>query len=150
MRWYMANHDDKVLVIVPTTSLVQQMMSDFGDYSSNDDEFSSEHDCHAIFSGQAKMNISENVFISTWQSIYKLPPTWFGQFGIIFGDEVHGFKSKSLSNIMNKSKNTAYRLSGLSSCPFILKASPMVNDIYRNLNAFPITDSNLSQAITPL
>ena len=85
------------------------MMSDFGDYSSNDDEFSSEHDCHAIFSGQAKMNISENVFISTWQSIYKLPPTWFGQFGIIFGDEVHGFKSKSLSNIMNKSKNTAYR-----------------------------------------
>jgi len=109
MRWYMANHDDKVLVIVPTTSLVQQMMSDFGDYSSNDDEFSSEHDCHAIFSGQAKMNISENVFISTWQSIYKLPPTWFSQFGIIFGDEVHGFKSKSLSNIMNKSKNTAYR-----------------------------------------
>ena len=108
MRWYMANHEDKVLVIVPTTSLVQQMMSDFDDYSSEDDSFSKD-DCHAIFSGQAKMNISENVFISTWQSIYKLPMTWFSQFGVIFGDEVHGFKSKSLSNIMNKAKTTAYR-----------------------------------------
>lgn len=108
MRWYMANHDEKVLVIVPTTSLVQQMLSDFDDYSSHDDSFSKD-DCHAIFSGQAKMNISENVFISTWQSIYKLPMTWFSQFGVIFGDEVHGFKSKSLSNIMNKAKTTVYR-----------------------------------------
>ena len=40
MRWYMANHEDKVLVIVPTTSLVQQMLSDFDDYSSEDDSFS--------------------------------------------------------------------------------------------------------------
>jgi len=108
MRWYMANHEDKVLVIVPTTSLVQQMMSDFDDYSSEDDSFSKD-DCHAIFSGQAKMNIAEDVFISTWQSIYKLPMNWFSQFGVIFGDEVHGFKSKSLSNIMNKAKTTAYR-----------------------------------------
>jgi len=109
LRWYLENHDNKALVIVPTTSLVQQMYSDFADYSDNDPSFNAEEDCHVIYSGQPKTNISERVFISTWQSIYKLPMTWFDQFGVIFGDECHGFKSKSLSSIMNKSRDVAYR-----------------------------------------
>lgn len=109
LRWYMNHNEDKALIIVPTTSLVQQMFSDFADYSTNDDSFFAEKECHVIYSGQPKMNVAEDVFISTWQSIYKLPPTWFSQFGIIFGDEVHGFKSKSLTNIMNKARGTAYR-----------------------------------------
>ena len=29
MRWYLENHDKKVLIVVPTTSLVEQMYSDF-------------------------------------------------------------------------------------------------------------------------
>ena len=109
LRWYLENHDNKALVIVPTTSLVQQMYSDFADYSDNDESFNVEEDCHVIYSGQPKTNINERVFISTWQSIYKLPMTWFDQFGVIFGDECHGFKSKSLSSIMNKSRDVSYR-----------------------------------------
>lgn len=109
LRWYLKNHDNKVLVIVPTTSLVQQMYSDFADYSDNDPSFNAKEDCHVIYSGQPKTNINERVFISTWQSIYKLSMTWFNQFGAIFGDECHGFKSKSLSSIMNKSRDVAYR-----------------------------------------
>ena len=109
MRWFLENHDQKVLVIVPTTSLVRQMYTDFEDYSSNDQSFISNDECHVIYSGQPKTNIQENVFISTWQSIYKLPVTWFEQFGIVFGDECHGFKSKSLTSIMNKSRNASYR-----------------------------------------
>jgi superfamily II DNA or RNA helicase len=49
------------------------------------------------------------IIISTWQSIYKLGSPWFQQFGCIVGDEVHGFKSKSLSSIMNKSIEAEYR-----------------------------------------
>ena len=109
MRWYLHHYDQKVLIIVPTTSLVRQMYSDFEDYSSADQSWIPNDECHVIYSGQPKININERVFISTWQSIYKLPPTWFEQFGIVFGDECHGFKSKSLTSIMNKSRNASYR-----------------------------------------
>lgn len=109
LRWYLKNNPLKALIVVPTTALVEQMISDFEDYSSNDDSFSGNRDCHAIYEGKPKVNISEKVFVSTWQSIYKLPATWFEQFGSIFGDECHGFKSKSLTNLMNKSRNAEYR-----------------------------------------
>jgi superfamily II DNA or RNA helicase len=109
MRWFLEHHDQKALVIVPTTSLVRQMFSDFEDYSSHDQSFIANEECHVIYSGQPKTNIQERVFVSTWQSIYKLPVTWFEQFGVVFGDECHGFKSKSLTSIMNKARNASYR-----------------------------------------
>jgi len=108
LRWFLATHDDKVLVVVPTTSLVEQMLNDFDDYSSHDETFSKE-DCHTIFSGRPKTNIQQRVVISTWQSIFNLPTTWFDPFGCIVGDEVHGFKSKSLTSIMNKSRHASHR-----------------------------------------
>ena len=103
MRWYLDNHEDKVLVIVPTTSLVEQMYKDFSDYG-----FDVDDTCHKVYSGKDK-NTDKRIIISTWQSIYKLSGEWFLQFGAIFGDEVHGFKAKSLSGIMNKAKNAEYR-----------------------------------------
>lgn len=102
MRWYLDNHEEKVLVIVPTTSLVEQMYKDFSDYG-----FDVEN-CHKVYSGKDK-NTEKRIIISTWQSIYKLSGDWFHQFGAIFGDEVHGFKAKSLSGIMNKAINAEYR-----------------------------------------
>jgi len=92
----------KVLVIVPTTSLVEQMHQDFLDYGM------SERGMHKIYSGKDK-NSDSAIVISTWQSIYKLPKKWFEQFGMILGDECHGFKSKSLSSIMNKATEAKYR-----------------------------------------
>ena len=102
MRWYLENHDRKILLIVPTTSLVEQMAKDFTDYGFEPDLF------HKIYSGKDK-ETDKRIIITTWQSIYKLSPKWFEDFGCIFGDEVHGFKSKSLSSIMNKSYNAEYR-----------------------------------------
>ena len=109
MRWYLeGGTDQKILIIVPTTSLVEQMKADFCDYSSHDDSWSAEDDCHTIFSGKEKV-FSQRVVISTWQSIFRLQAKWFHQFGAVFGDEVHGFKSKSLSGIMNKAIYADYR-----------------------------------------
>lgn len=102
MRWYLENHDKKVLLIVPTTSLVEQMAKDFTEYGFDSELF------HKIYSGKLK-ETNKRIIITTWQSIYKLSPKWFEDFGCIFGDEVHGFKSKSLSSIMNKSYNAEYR-----------------------------------------
>ena len=92
----------KVLVIVPTTSLVEQMTSDFEQYNMPQGL------AHKIYSGKDK-DTDAPIIVSTWQSIYKLPKSWFEQFGMIIGDECHGFKSKSLMNIMNKATEAVYR-----------------------------------------
>jgi len=110
MRYFLDNYNKRLLVVVPTTGLVQQMYSDFNDYSKNDDTFNVDDVCHRIYSGMPKNDVKQRVFISTWQSIYKLPGSWFEQFGCIFGDEVHNFKAKSLTGIMNKSREAAYRI----------------------------------------
>ncbi len=104
MRWYLDNHDRSILLIVPTTSLVEQMYADFEDYG-----YDVENEVHRIYSGKDKVT-KKRVVVTTWQSVYKLGPAWFENFGCIFGDEVHGFKSKSLSSIMNKSYNAEYRI----------------------------------------
>ena len=108
MRYLLEKTNKKCLIIVPTTSLVQQMYSDFEDYSYYDNDFIVENECHRIYSGKEK-NVGQNVIISTWQSVYKLPGKWFEQFGMVFGDECHGFKSKSLTSIMNKCREAEYR-----------------------------------------
>jgi len=100
MRWYLDNYDDKVLIIVPTTSLVEQMNSDFKSYGY--------HDSHLVYSGKDK-NTDKRVMISTWQSIHRLNIDWFDQFGLVFGDECHGFKAKSLTSIMHKARQAKYR-----------------------------------------
>lgn len=106
LSYYLAHlaktSDTRVLVIVPTTSLVEQMAADFQSYGLP------EGLAHKIYSGKDK-NTNSPIIISTWQSIYKLPKAWFEQFGAVFGDEVHGFKSKSLMNIMNKCTEAEYR-----------------------------------------
>src|SRR6056300_1569856 len=103
LRWYLDNHDDNILVIVPTTSLVEQMFNDFKSYG-----FDADNECHIIYSGKDKVT-DKRVIISTWQSIYKLKKDWFEQFGCVFGDECHGFKAKSLMSIMNKCTEAEYR-----------------------------------------
>ncbi len=100
MRWYLDNYDDKVLIIVPTTSLVEQLNNDFKTYGYDNN--------HLIYSGKDK-NTDKRVMISTWQSIHRLNVDWFDQFGLVFGDECHGFKAKSLTSIMHKSRQAKYR-----------------------------------------
>ena len=93
----------KTLILVPTTSLVEQMYSDFKDYGWNSDTH-----CQKIYQGHDK-NVSKDVVISTWQSIYKMKKEYFKDFGCVIGDEAHLFKSKSLTNIMTKLVDCKYR-----------------------------------------
>lgn len=102
MSWFLSRHKEKVLIIVPTTSLVEQMANDFVEYGMP------ERLAHKIYSGKDK-DTESPIIISTWQSIYKLPKIWFQQFGMVLGDECHGFKSKSLMSIMNKCTEAEYR-----------------------------------------
>ncbi len=108
LRWHL-NVRRKAIIIVPTTSLVEQMYSDFADYSSEDDNFSVQHQCQKLYSGFTR-DFTKDVLITTWQSIYKQPRSWFDQFDVIFGDEAHQFKAKSLTSVMEKMQNIRYRI----------------------------------------
>jgi len=93
----------KTLILVPTTSLVEQMYTDFEDYG-----WSSGTYCQKIYQGHDR-KVTRDVVISTWQSIYKMPKKYFEQFGCIIGDEAHLFKAKSLTGIMTKLHQCKYR-----------------------------------------
>lgn len=94
----------KGLIIVPTTSLVEQLYSDFGDY--NDGEMLN---VHRIYQGKEKES-DKPLIISTWQSLYKMPKEYFEQFDYIIGDEAHLFKAQSLTTILTSCINAKYRI----------------------------------------
>lgn len=94
----------KGLVIVPTTSLVEQLYSDFGDYNNGE-----MLNVHRIYQGKEK-ETDKPLTISTWQSLYKMPKEYFHQFDYIIGDEAHLFKAQSLTTILTSCINAKYRI----------------------------------------
>ena len=94
----------KGLIIVPTTSLVEQLFSDFGDYNNG----SMEEHIHRIYQGKEK-DTNKPLTISTWQSLYKMPKEYFEQFDYVMGDEAHNFKAQSLTSILTNCVNAKYR-----------------------------------------
>jgi len=95
----------RALIIVPTTSLVQQMNTDFHSYSSEPQFYYT----LLVVAGKAKFIPEAKIIISTWQSIYKMPSSYFDNFDLIIGDEAHLFKANSLTKIMEKLPNCKYR-----------------------------------------
>ena len=107
MRWHL-EHGRKCIIVVPTTSLVEQLYSDFEDYSCVNGWKTGKH-CQKLYSGFPK-EFQSDVLITTWQSIVKQPASWFKQFDVIFGDEAHTFKAKSLTTIMERLTECQYRI----------------------------------------
>ena len=100
---YFVEQQKSTLIVVPTTSLVEQMYKDFSDYGWDVGSY-----CHKIYAGKERETESQ-VIITTWQSIYKLPRKYFQRFNVVVGDEAHQFKSKSLVSIMTKLGDAKYR-----------------------------------------
>lgn len=107
---YHLEHNRQILLIVPRSSLVAQMFTDFEDYSSangwNVDRY-----VHQLYSGQPK-EVTKPVLLSTWQSLFKLPKSWFDKqkFDVVIVDEAHTAAATSLTSILEKLPNTKYRL----------------------------------------
>ena len=98
---YYQKMGERTLILVPTTSLVEQMSSDFEDYGWYGH-------VQKIYQGYTT-KVENDVVISTWQSVYKMPKKYFEQFGCVIGDEAHLFKAKSLTGIMTKLHQCKYR-----------------------------------------
>jgi superfamily II DNA or RNA helicase len=102
VRYFVARKQ-KILLVVPTTSLVEQMYKDFQEYGWNPEDH-----CHRIYAGREKTN-QFDVTITTWQSVYSLEKSFFEDYNVIIGDEAHLFKSKSLVGIMTHLHHAKYR-----------------------------------------
>lgn len=105
-RWCVDN-DIPMLITVPSTSLAEQLISDFRDYVADDhnvDEF-----VDALYSGKDK-NTPKPVIISTWQTCAKMPEAWIKKFKFYVCDEAHGASSAELTKIINNMTTCEYRI----------------------------------------
>ena len=93
-------YNKKTVIIVPTTSLVEQMAKDFKDYGYD-------KEICKIYSGQPVFD--SDITITTWQSFSKAPKNVMEKFEVVVGDEAHLFKANVLKGILEKMKKTAIR-----------------------------------------
>ena len=93
--------DKKTVVIVPTTSLVEQMTQDFIDYGYK-------HDICKIYSGQPVFD--SPITVTTWQSFSKAPKDVIKSFDVVIGDEAHTMKANVCKGILEKMNETAIRI----------------------------------------
>jgi superfamily II DNA or RNA helicase len=100
---YLKSIDKKVIIVVPSKGLVEQMTKDFADYG-----WDTEENVHKIYAGYSK-DTRKPITITTWQSVYGLDKKWFRQFDAVIGDECHNFKAKSLQGIMKKMPDAKWR-----------------------------------------
>lgn len=99
---YLKSIGKRVLLVVPSKSLVEQMYKDFLDYGWGEDNM------HKIYQGHS-LDTTSPCTISTWQSIYPMDKKWFRQFDGVIGDECHNFKAKCLGGIMKKMPDAKWR-----------------------------------------
>jgi superfamily II DNA or RNA helicase len=105
---YLLKQGKRGLLIVPRSALVEQMYSDFEDYSLKNGK-KMENYCHRVYSGRDKVS-DKPIIISTWQSLQRLPKEYFQQFDYVICDEVHQAQAKALSEIVTKCTKTEYRV----------------------------------------
>lgn len=119
INWLKHVVEKKILLIVPSTQLVLQMLGDFSDYHNGNPEMESPEDyCHIIMGGKEKFDDSKKVFISTWQSLQNITKgkdklytlSYFNGFDVAICDETHLAKSTQITNILNSCINAHIRL----------------------------------------
>jgi superfamily II DNA or RNA helicase len=108
LRYMQTITDKPLLLVVPTINLVNQMYSDFAEYSANNGWDVAEH-CAKMY-GTLPRNPEKQINISTWQGIYKQPREFFAKYHALIGDEVHEWKAKSMVSICQKSTETKWRI----------------------------------------
>lgn len=114
IRYHLDNHNHKVLIVVPTTMLVEQLYSDFEDYSSMNGWLVNDN-IQTLYSGKEKL-FSANVMISTWQSLTAMMKNQPHEFSDLISkvdvalfDEAHTYKATAVLQTMEKFVNTEWR-----------------------------------------
>lgn len=135
-RWYYENMEGKILMIVPTTALVDQMIDDFEDYRLFP------RPAMLGIRGGTKRDSNAVVYVSTWQTACKQSPEWFQQFGCLMVDECHLATGASISKIVKNMTHCKFKF-GLSGSlkdgkANVLQYIGMFGDVFR-----PVTTKDL-------
>ena len=101
------NNNLNLLITVPSTSLCEQLYSDFESYVSDDHKV--EDYTAKLYGGQDK-SIEKLVYISTWQTCSGMSPEWLSQFDFYICDEAHQGNAKELSSIIDNLPGCRYRI----------------------------------------
>jgi len=148
-RFYLENFvrpNQRLLIIVPTTGLIKQLLSDFKEYSELN-RWDVESNVHLIYEGQAKAHKSKQVYLSTWQSQQRQTKEYFDQFDAVLWDECHSCKSNCLSGILSKMQNTPVRhgttgtLDGLTSNELLIQG--LLGPAYKVISTKELMDKGL-------
>jgi len=108
------NPHAKIILMVPSVQLVNQMFNDFEEYSENNG-FDVAKYTQKLFSGQPK-ELTKNLLITTWQSLKNIAasptngPMIMGEYTAVFADEAHSSSAKEVQAILEKCKNAVYRI----------------------------------------
>lgn len=113
IRFIMEHVNGKVLLVVPSISLVSQMFSDFREYGWWDNY----EDVSLLYGTSKHYDPNKKVLISTWQSIHKKGQKFFEQFDAVLVDETHNAKSTSIQTVLKKCVNAEYKLGMTGTLP---------------------------------
>ena len=106
IMWILENEfedGENFLLVVPSTTLVNQMANDFIEYGMPEEWISK------IYSG-TKKDFTTPLVISTWQSLYKKDNKFFDNFNGLVIDEAHKAKSTEMVYIAENCVNARFRL----------------------------------------
>ncbi len=93
----------KLLVVVNSTNLVEQLYKDWQEYGWRDI-----HNYVAKIYGGKQKNYKKDIIIVTWQSMIRQTNV-LNEFKVMMVDEVHGAKAKSIQSISKKCINAEWR-----------------------------------------
>ncbi len=101
---------NKMLIIVPSISLIIQTYEDFICYSNKDPDLKMQ-----MISGETtkELDADTHVVIGTFQSLVKQPAEFFSEFDVVCVDEAHFTQAKSVKETLAKCTNVKWRF-GLS------------------------------------
>jgi len=102
---YYTNQEQKILIIVPSKDLVNQLKNDFNEYQKNEEN---KLIIETIYSGAVKY-LDSDIVCGTYQSLREYDIEYFKDFVVVICDEVHKSKAYSIKNeIYTKTLSAEY------------------------------------------
>lgn len=110
---YLLSKEKRACLLVPSISLVKQMISDFIEYSIGNG-FDVDDNATMLYSGQER-DFTKSILISTWQTMSKLVKLSYGtkalnSYDAIIVDEAHTAKGKELQTILERATEVPYKI----------------------------------------
>ena len=102
----LVSYKNKILLVVNSTNLVEQMYGDFAEYA-NTQVWPMEN-VHRVYAGKSKTT-NKQIIVTTWQSLME-QPDWLDMVEMLIVDEAHGAKAEQLQKIGQLCVNARYRM----------------------------------------